>query len=504
MQRDNRASLRLAGAWALVALFALGGQIILPQIVDEQYFVSWGLHPALGYYDHPPLLGWFSVVFIKIEDLLGISPHGLVHRLAWLLGGVGTGIWLARYMARRFPAQDRGATLLAFAALPATMILFGIYYNDTLLGWMVLAFVVATDSGLRADSRRARWGYALLAGLAFGAALETKYVAGLFWVAMVLHLALLGPKGWRYVFGPFLLSSAVAAVLLAPNLWWNLYNCNVNLAFNFAYRQMAPGLRGAGLFVVQMLVVLGPVAWGLWRARAQAWRGGYGRYFLILLALSALISVSRGTWRMNWGFSYLPLAALAAAEAFTQGQMRRTARAALVWLVLGFSPLLALFAADKAGLDPAAWIAPPSDLTMVRIDLDLANGPLITALEPYAQAGRVVAMVTYGQGAQAQNAGFESVVFPIRENLAVFGRNFDLCTDYAALEGRDFGLLGDEPARARALAQKVFAQVREVEVVANHQRYTAFLGDGFGFEAYRQAMILPAIARFYDRYPFGA
>ncbi len=504
MQGRDRASSASFRAWALVAGYWLAAQLLLPRIIDEPYFVSWGLSPAPGYYEHPPLMGWVSALFVAIEDLLGLGTHGLLHRLGWLAAGLATGLWMLRYMARRLAGQDRGATLLAFAALPATPIVFGVFFNDTLLGLAVLAFVVASDAGLRARGGRARWGHALVAGLALGAALETKYTAGLFWLAMALHLALLGREGRRYLLGPFLLTSVLGAALLAPNLWWNLYNCNVNLAFNFAFRQMQPGLRGAALFALMMLLALGPVAWALWRARGRAWRGQYARYFLILLALSAAVAVSRGTWRMNWSFPYLPLAALAAAEALSPGQMRRLARANLAWLVLGLTPLLGLFAADRAGLDPARWLAPPADLATIHMDLDLADGSLIAALRPFGEQGRVLALVTYGQGAQAQNARLEAVVFPIRENLALFGRNFDLLTDYAALEGRDFLLLGDQPERARALAEKVFRRVEAVELVANRQRYTAYLGDGFDFEAYRRAMILPAMARYYDRYPLGA
>ena len=31
----------------------------LPMTGDEAYYVTWGRHPALGYYDQPPMTGWW-------------------------------------------------------------------------------------------------------------------------------------------------------------------------------------------------------------------------------------------------------------------------------------------------------------------------------------------------------------------------------------------------------------------------------------------------------------
>ena len=62
--------------WGLLAA-TLAVKLVLaaamPVLGDEAYFFLWGAHPALGYYDHPPLVGWI---------LAGLMQVG--HALAWL------------------------------------------------------------------------------------------------------------------------------------------------------------------------------------------------------------------------------------------------------------------------------------------------------------------------------------------------------------------------------------------------------------------------------------
>ncbi|MCP3686963.1 MAG: glycosyltransferase family 39 protein, partial [Gammaproteobacteria bacterium] len=49
--------------------------LVLPLTGDEAYFITWGQQPELGYYDHPPVVGWAIY-------LLGfISEHYYFYRL---------------------------------------------------------------------------------------------------------------------------------------------------------------------------------------------------------------------------------------------------------------------------------------------------------------------------------------------------------------------------------------------------------------------------------------
>ena len=57
---------------ALAAVFPITG--------DEALFVQWGKRPDWGYYDHPPMIGWWLSLVMMADDarwlirLLTVSP----------------------------------------------------------------------------------------------------------------------------------------------------------------------------------------------------------------------------------------------------------------------------------------------------------------------------------------------------------------------------------------------------------------------------------------------
>jgi len=50
-----------------VLLFRCWFSYVLPLTGDEAYFVLWGEHPAGGYYDHPPMIGWWLSVLLQMS-----------------------------------------------------------------------------------------------------------------------------------------------------------------------------------------------------------------------------------------------------------------------------------------------------------------------------------------------------------------------------------------------------------------------------------------------------
>ena len=40
----------------------------MPFTGDEAYFLAWGRHPDVGFYDHPPILGWWFTALLEISD----------------------------------------------------------------------------------------------------------------------------------------------------------------------------------------------------------------------------------------------------------------------------------------------------------------------------------------------------------------------------------------------------------------------------------------------------
>lgn len=78
---DSAASSRQTFLVVLAVTFGLRLALaaILPITGDEAYFLSWGQYPAWGFYDHPPMVGWW------LAALAALSQHMVVLRAPALL-----------------------------------------------------------------------------------------------------------------------------------------------------------------------------------------------------------------------------------------------------------------------------------------------------------------------------------------------------------------------------------------------------------------------------------
>ena len=88
--------------------------IVLPFTGDEAYFLDWGRHPDWGFYDHPPMVGWWLAALSRLSD------HPAVLRLPALIAppliALVTRVALAPAGAT---VAWGGATLLLLAPLNA-------------------------------------------------------------------------------------------------------------------------------------------------------------------------------------------------------------------------------------------------------------------------------------------------------------------------------------------------------------------------------------------------
>lgn len=54
----------------LLGIFAFKILILwlLPLTGDEAYFIKWAHNPSMGYYDHPPMVGWVLYAMSFMSD----------------------------------------------------------------------------------------------------------------------------------------------------------------------------------------------------------------------------------------------------------------------------------------------------------------------------------------------------------------------------------------------------------------------------------------------------
>ena len=180
---------------------------------DEAYYRLWSMTPALGYYDHPPMIAWWIWVGRRLvgETALGV-------RLLPIVATAVTG-FLVFDLARVVGAERR-------AALRA-----GIWFNAMLLplaGGILavpdaptsLFWTVTLICALRAErANKRRWWIA--AGVAAGLAVLSKYSA-LFLGPGLLAWLLIVPRARVQLAmpGPWI-ACLTAAALIGLNLTWN-------------------------------------------------------------------------------------------------------------------------------------------------------------------------------------------------------------------------------------------------------------------------------------------
>src|SRR5690606_10923711 len=202
-------------------LFKVVFAAVLPMTGDEAYFLAWGREPDWGFYDHPPMVGWWLAV------LDAISSHPLVLRLPALLvpPALAFGAVLAVRRHGESLAWPAGSLVLL---APINVWNVAITTDVPLMffsGLAVFAYVRARRTGAMLDFA--------LCGLALGGALLSKYFAGLLAIAIFAH-SVWRPSRTKLVgLALVVLASLPAAVI---QVWWNAANCWPNVMFNIVNR----------------------------------------------------------------------------------------------------------------------------------------------------------------------------------------------------------------------------------------------------------------------------
>jgi len=267
---------------------------------DELYFIACAKRLAWGYVDMPPLTAFVSwlaapahyeivVVRFTVAIAAGVTAY-LACAIAAQLGG---GMWSQRLSG------------LTVALTPAYLFL-GTTLTTTSYEPLTWALVIYAAMRL-VRSRDPRWWAAIAAAVTFG--FYGKYSMFLLAVTMLIAL-LLTPERAVLRTRAFVGAALASLAMLAPNLWWQAAHSFPMLAvlrgdvlgrhpFNsgiqFEFRQP---LLNAGIFFLEQLLFLNPVAAPVWIAGTIALfrMPDLRRYrfiaiaFLLLLAAAALLN----------------------------------------------------------------------------------------------------------------------------------------------------------------------------------------------------------------------
>jgi dolichol-phosphate mannosyltransferase len=286
----------------------------------ESYLWMCAKHPALGYFDYPPLAGW--MIWLSTA-LFGEST--LAVRLFTIAAGASTTGFV--FLAGRRLYDEKTARLAAvLVGLAPLTFAFGATAScdsPMLAFWAAAIWALSHVLGGGSPA----WWYA--AGLFMGLSMLGKY-HGVFLGAGMLAFLALSPdhRVWLRRKEPYL-AALVALVAFSPAIAWNAMNGWESFRYQGVGRFGERGFDPMKLltFPLSQLLLLTPFlclwAWGsglrvLGRWRISCWQDRFlaamGMTVLLFFALVIFVRPVRGHWAVPGYLGALVLAAAAAAR----------------------------------------------------------------------------------------------------------------------------------------------------------------------------------------------
>jgi 4-amino-4-deoxy-L-arabinose transferase-like glycosyltransferase len=213
---------------------------------DELATLDDARHLAWGYVAYPPFTPLIGRVALELwgPSLVGVRFFAaLAQSVAMVLAGL-----LARALGGTLRAQVLAALAVAIAPMSLLMGALFQYNAFDYLWWVLLAYLL-----LRVlQSGDERWWLAV--GTVVGMGLMTKYTIAVYLVGIVAGILLTSAR--RHLRSPWLWSGvALAALLVLPNILWQIQHDFITLDFLQAIRARDVELGRADDFLLMQLIV---------------------------------------------------------------------------------------------------------------------------------------------------------------------------------------------------------------------------------------------------------
>lgn len=488
LQMDPRSARGwLVLAFAATLIFRAWLSVVFPFTPDEAYFALWGRYPDLGYYDHPPMIGWW------------LAAIGAVSESVWVLRLASTMLpatcaLIIRAMVRRWrPAEPALADWAAVCMLLLPTSVWNVLITtDTPLAFFALLSILLLADSAQSETRPLLPPAigALLAGAFLGLAFTSKYFAVLLGFAF-LGWACLGRRDGRWT--ALLLVMLGAAPFIALNLYWNYQACWCNVMFNLFNRHEKAhwSVSTPGLYALTLVYLLGPLLYYAWqlRLRMAPRRNSSASAVLLLSWLIPLILFGLMSLYvrigLHWLLLFLPAVILWLALEAGVGALFRCARALAVIALLHVAvavvaALLPLKYFNVRGLYPSLVFLTETPTLIEAVRLDAPGYEL--ASSAYAPA----AVLGYYSGANVP-------VFGVGSSHA---RQDDFATDWRKYAGRNIVIVQrNEPSRDDY--EPYFKSVEMREISLRGVRFYEVLGRDFNYPQYRDRVLNRIRERYY-------
>jgi len=455
----------------------------VPLTGDEAYFIVWGQELSLGYYDHPPMVGWLLYL------LSGIGDHLIIYRLFAYIAAIVMAYLLYQTLQFHPKINQKVVFYVAFAFLVSPIsLMFVVTANDTVLVFFaVVAFFFYAKTLAHPSLINA-----LLAGLFLGLAFLSKYFAVFMLLGLFLYsLVYIKQHAWKWL----AIMTAVVLLFVAENLYFNATNCWNNILFNFFSRTTNNTFNIGNVvsYVVMILLLLSPLAlFYLWKSLKIFKEKPSGERVLFPVLKQVL-------------FATLPLLAVLFFVSFTNP-------VGLHWPLLSVTLLYLLYALLSPNQLQILYLFNGYSSLVVGVVLLVALAfvnQLIPAsqkhhvavyTQPEAVCAHLPTSTFFTLGYSSQSAlsyHCQNDDVHVFMSTSKYGREDDKKTDFKALNGQDLNVFVTHEKDIKKL-RPFFAELN-VKPLSIQDDLTYYLieGQGFNYALYREQILTVVNKSFY-------
>ena len=473
MVMNRRTFLVLLGVITLIRFAFMAS---FPIKNDEAMFVMWAQHLDIGYYDHPPFIGWLIWFMSLFSDSI------VWFRMAALVAGL-VATWGVYYFASLNwgKASGRFAAIL-FALSPSSLWLVVISNDVPLLVFLVLSAITFHKA-----IKDSRYSYSLLSGVLLGLAFLSKYFAVITGVGFLIYALLENPRKRLAHLG-----IVVAAVIpfALQHIYYNYHNCWATVNFLFFVRNANNNLGLGNFFsyLLELILVLTP--WGLWYLyRTRARLAGWGENLLLILAATGIVIFGIMAFRTIIGLHFLlvfsPFVFALYGIFSDQKPARKIYIASLIYGVLLVSILATLLLFPLKKLE--GW------KQHANFVVGLAPSEVCSYLDKYKDMPLFTNYYAYS-GILGYTCHRDiQVLF----GESRYGRQMDAWLDVRKLDGKNIVILDvDRPYTDKY--KDYFESYQTDQFKVEGAPFSVFIGKGFNYKKYRDTILRGILERDYS------
>ncbi|RYX96076.1 MAG: phospholipid carrier-dependent glycosyltransferase [Comamonadaceae bacterium] len=475
----------LLAAGLLSLLLRLWISATFPVTGDEAFFYWWGVYPAWGYSDHPPMVGW---LIAAVRSALGDSLWAIRLPIVLLPLALGAAVWWALAAVDRVRAAW---AVLFFWLAPLNWLNTLITTDTPLMFWSVLSAAALFRAERRPQLDRGAYGLYALSGVFIGCAFLSKYFSVVLGLAYLVYFVLYRRDRLAGLGVLVLCALPGPAINIAynmshgwSNIMFNVYNRNEGAVFEW---------RKPFTYIGMMVYLITPPAvWMALRYRkalAATPRLSPSHRLLACLVVVpllffALLSAKK-VIGLHWVLSFYAFGFAFLAFALPADRLKGCAKGMAIFAGIHVLAVAGLY---MTSLDN--WRSSKIYPQIIR------SYKTAEILQKAAAPGAVLMADAY---TPASLYGFER-----RQYMPTFGigrfhaRQDDVLVDFSFYQGKTIRIIlgGDKP-RLDEFAP-YFESVRELSINQDGVTFYIVEGVGFNYQAYRSGVLATIHSRFFN------